>query len=76
MNAPEPSDPQDAIVAEEYLKDRQKFNKTAEQWTKQHAMKGRGDRDFLTVQPKVKFWFEMCEWKLYLNKFEILFSIF
>ncbi|GMI50535.1 hypothetical protein ScalyP_jg4246 [Parmales sp. scaly parma] len=34
---PEPTDPQDAQVAEMYIKDRQKFNQTAAFWTSTYA---------------------------------------
>ena len=35
--APEPNDPQDAVVASEYKDDRQKFNKHAQEWVQKYA---------------------------------------
>ena len=32
-----PNDPQDAIVAQHYIKDRQGFEQTARQWTRMYA---------------------------------------
>ena len=37
LQSPEPNDPQDAEVAQHYLKDRESFNKTAALWTKLYA---------------------------------------
>ncbi|KAL3231603.1 Ubiquitin-conjugating enzyme E2 1 [Nakaseomyces bracarensis] len=37
LQSPEPNDPQDAEVAQHYLRDRESFNKTAALWTKQYA---------------------------------------
>ncbi|SMN19858.1 similar to Saccharomyces cerevisiae YDR177W UBC1 Ubiquitin-conjugating enzyme that mediates selective degradation of short-lived and abnormal proteins [Maudiozyma saulgeensis] len=37
LQSPEPSDPQDAEVAQHYLKDRESFNKTAALWTQLYA---------------------------------------
>jgi ubiquitin-conjugating enzyme (huntingtin interacting protein 2) len=37
LESPEPSDPQDATVAQHYLKDRKSFNAEAEKWTLAHA---------------------------------------
>lgn len=37
MCCPEPSNPQDAVVANMYLSDIDKFNKTAREWVKQYA---------------------------------------
>ena len=39
VNDPEPEHPLRADLAEEFLKDRKKFNKTAEEFTKKHADK-------------------------------------
>jgi ubiquitin-conjugating enzyme (huntingtin interacting protein 2) len=38
LNDPQPNDPQDAEVASIYLKDRQRFDQTAREWTQQYAM--------------------------------------
>lgn len=37
LQSPEPNDPQDAEVAQHYLRDRESFNKTAALWTKLYA---------------------------------------
>mmetsp|Transcript_1379 Transcript_1379/g.1774 ORF Transcript_1379/g.1774 Transcript_1379/m.1774 type:complete len:205 (+) Transcript_1379:141-755(+) len=37
LSAPEPHDPQDAQVAQQYLNDRKKFEETARYWTKTYA---------------------------------------
>lgn len=37
LQSPEPNDPQDAEVAQHYLRDRESFDKTAALWTKQYA---------------------------------------
>lgn len=36
--SPEPSDPQDAQVAQMYINDRARFNQTAKYWTESYAM--------------------------------------
>ncbi|QLG73908.1 hypothetical protein HG535_0F04200 [Zygotorulaspora mrakii] len=38
LQSPEPNDPQDAEVAQHYLRDRESFNKTAALWTKLYAV--------------------------------------
>lgn len=37
MCAPEPNDPQDAVVATEYKGDRNKFNQHAREWVQKYA---------------------------------------
>lgn len=37
LSAPEPNDPQDAVVAKMYLNDRKKFEETAKFWTQTYA---------------------------------------
>ncbi|SCU77546.1 LANO_0A00650g1_1 [Lachancea nothofagi CBS 11611] len=37
LQSPEPNDPQDAEVAQHYMRDRESFNKTAAFWTKTYA---------------------------------------
>ncbi|EGA75460.1 Ubc1p [Saccharomyces cerevisiae AWRI796] len=37
LQSPEPNDPQDAEVAQHYLRDRESFNKTAALWTRLYA---------------------------------------
>jgi len=48
LSTPEPNDPQDAVVAKQYLTDKASFDQTAKQWTEMYAhrdqlvgMKGR-----------------------------------
>lgn len=40
LTAPEPTDPQDAVVAGQYLKDKKEWEATARFWTEMHAMPG------------------------------------
>ncbi|CCH62594.1 hypothetical protein TBLA_0H03130 [Henningerozyma blattae CBS 6284] len=40
LQSPEPNDPQDAEVAQHYLKDKEGFNKTARLWTQTYASEG------------------------------------
>ncbi len=42
MCAPEPDDPQDAVVAGQYKSQRADFDAKAAQWTKQYAVKSAG----------------------------------
>ncbi|MFH4974695.1 hypothetical protein AB6A40_001404 [Gnathostoma spinigerum] len=44
LNLPEPKDPQDAMVARQYMDDYQLFLRTARYWS-QHYAKGQGDVD-------------------------------
>ena len=43
LQSPEPNDPQDAEVAQHYLRDRESFKKTAALWTKLYANGGDGN---------------------------------
>ena len=43
LAAPEPSDPQDAVVAEVYTKNRAEFDRTAKAWTEKYATKTQVD---------------------------------
>lgn len=45
LQSPEPNDPQDAEVAQHYLRDKESFNKTAALWTKLYASPNGGDSD-------------------------------
>ena len=40
LSAPEPSDPQDAEVAKQFLNDHKAFEQTAKHWTKSYATEG------------------------------------
>jgi len=40
LTAPEPDDPQDAVVARQYLNSRETFQKTAQHWSSVHAGAG------------------------------------
>jgi len=44
MSAPEPDDPQDAVVAKQYKSDIAQFNSTAKYWTETYAIP-KGDED-------------------------------
>ncbi len=37
LSTPEPNDPQDAVVAKQYLTDKALFDRTAKQWTEMYA---------------------------------------
>merc|ERR1712113_349407 len=37
LSTPEPDDPQDAVVAKQYKKERKKFDAQAKKWTQTHA---------------------------------------
>lgn len=37
LSTPEPNDPQDAVVAKQYLSDKREFDRTAMEWTKEYA---------------------------------------
>lgn len=37
LSTPEPNDPQDAVVAKQYLTDKSVFDQTAKQWTELYA---------------------------------------
>jgi len=37
LSTPEPNDPQDAVVAKQYLTDKKAFDRTAAEWTKEYA---------------------------------------
>lgn len=45
LQSPEPNDPQDAEVAQHYLRDKEGFNKTAKLWTKTYASEGGAIKD-------------------------------
>ncbi|GMT21013.1 hypothetical protein PFISCL1PPCAC_28907 [Pristionchus fissidentatus] len=44
LSSPEPSDPQDAVVAKQYMSERPEFDRTARFWT-QHFAGGPGEKD-------------------------------
>ncbi|XP_076960919.1 ubiquitin-conjugating enzyme E2 27-like [Bidens hawaiensis] len=54
LSAPQPDDPQDAVVAQQYLKDYQTFASTARYWTESFAK-----TSFLGVEEKVQKLVEM-----------------
>ena len=39
LSTPEPNDPQDAVVARQYIDSHEAFVKTAKEWTQQYAIK-------------------------------------
>jgi ubiquitin-conjugating enzyme (huntingtin interacting protein 2) len=42
LASPEPKDPQDAVVAKQYMAEHALFTQTARQWTERHARAGNG----------------------------------
>lgn len=53
--SPEPSDPQDAVVAGQYIRDRAIFDRTARFWTQHYAAgPGENDADLIKAINKVK----------------------
>eukprot|EP00735_Rhodelphis_limneticus_P006585 TRINITY_DN19005_c0_g1::TRINITY_DN19005_c0_g1_i1::g.21589::m.21589 TRINITY_DN19005_c0_g1::TRINITY_DN19005_c0_g1_i1::g.21589 ORF type:complete len:195 (+),score=13.12,sp/Q9FI61/UBC27_ARATH/55.79/2e-68,UQ_con/PF00179.21/1.8e-44,UBA/PF00627.26/1.5e+04,UBA/PF00627.26/2.2e-07,Prok-E2_B/PF14461.1/7.5e-07,RWD/PF05773.17/0.0051 TRINITY_DN19005_c0_g1_i1:85-669(+) len=56
LATPEPKDPQDAVVAGQYLKNPAEFNRTAREWTEKHA-KGTSEFDKM-VQKLVEMGFD------------------
>ena len=46
LAAPEPDDPQDGVVANEYKTDNEKWKRTAKLWTEQYASE-KGDKEAL-----------------------------
>jgi ubiquitin-conjugating enzyme (huntingtin interacting protein 2) len=43
LSSPEPSDPQDAVVARQYMDDLEEFNAQAKRWTEEYAAAGAKD---------------------------------
>lgn len=50
LESPEPSDPQDAVVAEVYIKNKGEFDRTAREWTEKYAMTEKSQRDSLVEE--------------------------
>lgn len=50
LSTPEPNDPQDAVVAKQYLSDKREFDRTAKQWTEEYAH----SNQVVSLQQKVK----------------------
>merc|ERR1712087_920730 len=50
LSSPEPDDPQDAEVADQYKKDRELSNQTAKFWTETYAMESQND----SMQSKIE----------------------
>eukprot|EP00924_Labyrinthula_sp_SR-Ha-C_P013287 maker-scaffold_45-snap-gene-1.110-mRNA-1 protein AED:0.05 eAED:0.05 QI:56/1/1/1/1/1/4/77/208 len=48
LSAPEPLDPQDAVVAGQFLKEQEKFKETAREWTRKYAKMDQEKVDRLT----------------------------
>ncbi|MES1904714.1 MAG: ubiquitin-conjugating enzyme E2 K [Paramarteilia canceri] len=53
LSAPVPDDPQDAIVASMYTKDRNLYNKTARFWTHKFAGRSNKDTEFEDFEQKI-----------------------
>lgn len=63
LAAPEPDDPQDAVVAQEYKSSIEKFKATAKLWTERYAKEGSME----SIQPLLDMGFsEEQVWKFYL----------
>eukprot|EP00123_Amoebidium_parasiticum_P001562 comp12681_c0_seq1/m.7773 comp12681_c0_seq1/g.7773 ORF comp12681_c0_seq1/g.7773 comp12681_c0_seq1/m.7773 type:complete len:200 (-) comp12681_c0_seq1:480-1079(-) len=60
---PEPSDPQDAVVAGQYLKDRAAFNAQAREWTRQYAKADVKTEEELKIEQLMEMGFDRkkCE---------------
>lgn len=66
MSAPEPDDPQDAVVASQYKKNTAEFNSTAKYWTETYAS-GSNEADAIRKLVEMGFDVEVC--KKALEKF-------
>lgn len=44
LSSPQPDDPQDAVVAKQYVSNYEEFEQTAKEWTQQYAQKSEDDR--------------------------------
>lgn len=66
MSAPEPDDPQDAVVASQYKKNLTEFNSTAKYWTETYAS-NRGAAD--AIRKLTEMGFEVAQAQAALDKF-------
>lgn len=66
MSAPEPDDPQDAVVASQYKKNLAEFNSTAKYWTETYAS-NRGAAD--AIRKLTEMGFEVAQAQAALDKF-------
>lgn len=69
VNDPEPEHPLRAELAEEYMKDRKKFIKNAEEFTKKHSEKRPSDWE------QCNRLVEVCEYFISVNIFKLSFEI-
>ncbi len=60
LSAPEPSDPQDAVVAKQYTQDRAAFDKTARYWTETYAAKAGPEEDSVNFMMEMGFPRDKC----------------
>jgi len=67
MSAPEPDDPQDAVVASQYKKSLTEFNSTAKYWTETYASGASEDE---AIKKLVEMGFEVEVCKAALRKFD------
>jgi len=60
MSAPEPDDPQDAVVAKQYKESKEEFNKTAKYWTDTYATGIKGVDEKAAQLMDMGFEYEKC----------------
>lgn len=60
LSAPEPDDPQDAVVAKQYKETRDEFAKTAKFWTETYAQPGQADDAKVSQMMEMGFEREKC----------------
>mmetsp|Transcript_18035 Transcript_18035/g.48511 ORF Transcript_18035/g.48511 Transcript_18035/m.48511 type:complete len:171 (-) Transcript_18035:598-1110(-) len=68
MSAPEPDDPQDAVVASQYKKNIEEFNSTAKYWTETYATGSSGGEE--SVKKLMEMGFEAAQARAALEKFD------
>jgi ubiquitin-conjugating enzyme (huntingtin interacting protein 2) len=66
MSAPEPDDPQDAVVASQYKKNIEEYQSTAKYWTETYAS---GNSEDEAIKKLVEMGFEVEQCKEALKKF-------
>jgi len=72
LAAPEPDDPQDGVVANEYKTDNEKWKRTAKLWTEQYASE-KGDKEALA--PLLEMGFSEDQVLPYLSNSKILWKL-
>jgi ubiquitin-conjugating enzyme (huntingtin interacting protein 2) len=72
LAAPEPDDPQDGVVANEYKTDNEKWKRTAKLWTEQYASE-KGDKEALA--PLLEMGFSEDQVLPYLSNSKMLWKL-